>query len=233
MNCSAGKIGTISKGSARANGLSTPPIGCVLHLPGLPGGGSKIYDRSPYGSVGTITGASWTRLPSGLWVLDFDGTDDYVNCGSDPSLDLANLTIIAWIKTTSTGTTQTIFSNTSAPTYPGFIFSGGYPAAGRLQFYTQSSGWTANTETVNDGSWHQVVVTSDGTTIFFIDGGSVYSVAQAVANTNSGNPKYMGQYGGSNYWSGNIALLRVYNRALSALEIRNHFNRERHLFGVW
>ena len=58
-----------------------PELGSVLYLTGLPCGGSKIYDRSPYGNHGTITGATWKRLPSGLWYLDLDALDDYVDCG--------------------------------------------------------------------------------------------------------------------------------------------------------
>jgi len=37
--------------------FSPPELGCVHYLPGLPGGGSKIHDRSPCGNIGTITGA--------------------------------------------------------------------------------------------------------------------------------------------------------------------------------
>ena len=75
-----------------------PQPGCVLYLPGLPGGGNKLYDRSPYANVGTITGATWKRLPSGLWYLDFDGTDDYLDVGQDSSLmPTTSLTIELWL----------------------------------------------------------------------------------------------------------------------------------------
>jgi len=53
--------------------FSPPELGCVLYLSGLPNSGSKIHDRSPYGNHGAITGATWQRLPSGLWCLSFDG----------------------------------------------------------------------------------------------------------------------------------------------------------------
>ena len=96
MNCSAGKINTIYHEPPRVNGLSTPPIGCVLDLPGLPGNGSYSYDRSPYGNHGTIIGAVWKRLPSGLWCLDFDGLDDNVNCGNASAFDITG-SFSAWI----------------------------------------------------------------------------------------------------------------------------------------
>ena len=52
----------------------------VLYLPMQEGSGGKVYDRSGYRNDGTISGASWTQLPNGLWVLSFDGVDDYVEC---------------------------------------------------------------------------------------------------------------------------------------------------------
>ena len=83
--------------------VSEPPeLGCVLYIPGLPGGNTKIYDRSPYGNHGAITGATWVRLPSGLWCLSFDGSDDYVGCGSGSSLDITGaLTMEVWIYATA------------------------------------------------------------------------------------------------------------------------------------
>lgn len=56
-----------------------PEIGCVLDLTGLPSGGSKIYDRSPYGKVGTITGVTWLQTPGGIWCLSFDGVASSTN----------------------------------------------------------------------------------------------------------------------------------------------------------
>lgn len=64
------------------NGYDYPPAdpNCALYLPGLPGQGSKIWNRAKGGSAGdgTVYGAKWVRQPSGIWALDFDGQDDYV-----------------------------------------------------------------------------------------------------------------------------------------------------------
>jgi hypothetical protein len=35
--------------------------------------------------------------------MQFDGTDDYINCGSSPNLELANFTLEAWIKPETIG----------------------------------------------------------------------------------------------------------------------------------
>ncbi len=79
-----------------------PPANCVLHLTGYPPGGATITDFSGQGNHGTITGATWVRLPSGLWVLSFDG-DDYVGCGNAVNLQITNnLGIEVWFKTPAT-----------------------------------------------------------------------------------------------------------------------------------
>src|SRR3990167_5721859 len=36
------------------------------------------FDRSRYQNHGTITGAVWKQLPSGVWVLSLDGIDDTI-----------------------------------------------------------------------------------------------------------------------------------------------------------
>lgn len=58
--------------------FAQPNANCVLYMPGLPGNGSTIYDRSIYGNHGTIFGATWERLPSGLQANSFI-TDDYLS----------------------------------------------------------------------------------------------------------------------------------------------------------
>ena len=59
---------------------------------------ASLEDTSRYGNDGVFTGAGepdWAQLPSGLWVLDFDGINDIVTIGDC----VANIqTFIAWIK---------------------------------------------------------------------------------------------------------------------------------------
>jgi len=71
--------------------------GLVGHWRFNEGTGSTAKDSSPFGNNGTIHGASWVRGKFG-YALKFDGTDDYVDCGSDDSLNITDaITIEAWI----------------------------------------------------------------------------------------------------------------------------------------
>ena len=225
-----------------------PPLGCVLSLTGLPQSGGTIQDRSPYGNNGTITGATWTRLPSGLWVLQFDGTDDYVKVLDHSSLDIINtLTLEAWIKRDvigayhgiiakySTGGTQNSFLLAiSDGNKPNFRVSkdGAYSGA------TITSLFGATNLLAN--IWYHVVATyqyvADGTSIMKLylngveDGTTSVAVGPIFVTTTD---VYLGAYSVPDiFLDGLIGLPRIDNSTLNALGITNHYNQERHLFGV-
>ncbi|OYT63833.1 hypothetical protein B6U67_01825, partial [Methanosarcinales archaeon ex4484_138] len=83
-----------SPGPADTSFTVTLPAGYTyarFDLSGIAGG--VAHDSSGNGNDGTIYGAKW--VGDGLY---FDGTDDYVNCGSDSSLDITEaITVMAWI----------------------------------------------------------------------------------------------------------------------------------------
>ena len=244
MNWSAGKIGAIFQEPAHAIGLSTPPIGCVLDLPGLPGGGNKIYDRSPYGNHGTITGAVWKRLPSGLWVPDLDGNDDYITCSTVLDVAPTNVSFEFWFSPTdnwSAGSgSEYLLSKSNIEFQDDFAiylttatgalrFTGEYNNEGAVAIDSAQTSWVG-------GVFYYIVCTFDGTQRMYING-----VMEADTDTPNGfmrngtfHDLHIGCYHGlGNNFKGKMALIRIYSRALSALEIQNHFNREKHLFGVW
>jgi len=257
MNWSVAKIGTIYQKPAHAIGLSTPPIGCVLDLPGLPGGGNKIYDRSPYGNVGTITGAVWKRLPSGLWYLDFDGTDDYVDCGNfTPAGDAdKQITVLYWWKG-ATGGSYTISQHDRGENQRSF-----YVGATATQFIVTITdvGTGANAKSYKnvvdytDSIWRQFSFTFDGNLAdtseatrrlrMFLSGARIaessltFSLDDDITTVFDSNAQVLIAAAENNgvkegFIEGSVALLRIYNRALSALEIQNHYQQEKYLFGV-
>jgi len=219
--------------------FSPPELGCVLYLPGPSGGGSKIHDRSPYGNAGTITGATWKRLPSGLWVLSFDGTDDYVTCGTSPNLlimgDSAR-TGEAWIKLNTLGGAggRNVLSYGVGATSNMVQF--GIDSAGYLALYLYANDHVSST-IVSLGDWHHIVFTLvETTTKLYLDGNLVSTKTDhTTINTlaDSVTFKVGCRYDTNWKFDGLIALLSFHWGALSALEIQNHFQREKHLFGVW
>jgi hypothetical protein len=197
------------------------------NVPALGESVSKAVDVSPYGNNGTITGAAWSI--AGRWggAMTFDGVNDYVDCGNPASvtMGLNDWTVELWGK----------FGNKAVQ--QNFIAKG--TGAGRwwLTYYNHKiwanfyngSGydyWAESNVTVSDGAWHHVVWTVNRSSYeyIYIDGAlaATYPVAsgasQYVVNTGS---LVIGQ--NSNYFNGTLDELRVWNRTMSADEIRQHY----------
>lgn len=204
-----------------------PEPGCVLALIGLPGGGNKIYDRSPYANIGTITGATWVRLPSGLWCLSFDGGDDWIGITANAALQMGagDWSAEAWINiTTGLGNYCGVvtFDN------DGIVFRLGEPGLLQDGDMVKGSGGAWST-----GIWYHIVATRTGTTYKVYKDAVDVSSAQSQIGYNIAGVYYIGRGNAAYVYKGTIGGVRVYNRVLSALDIQNHFNREKHLFGVW
>jgi len=107
--------------------------------------------------------------------MSFDGTDDWVNCGRDSSLDFNNaITISAWIKTDVTaGTTvmPILFKDGTGGTSRCYSLgfrplSAGYDKAYIGIFHTNGNNTTVYTSTagaLSNGNWHHLMGTYDGT----------------------------------------------------------------------
>jgi hypothetical protein len=64
------------------------------------GAGTKVNDSSGNGNTGTITGAAWTNGKHGN-ALSFNGSSDYTNVPDATLLNPTNITMSAWVKTTT------------------------------------------------------------------------------------------------------------------------------------
>ncbi len=229
--------------------FNPPSPGCVLFLPGLPGGGSKLHDRSPYGTPGTITGATW-EFNGRVWYLNFDGIDDYVNCGTPPALDLERtdqFSVFAWVKRLSlTAATRIILSKALASgTYRGWAFwvsSGHYVTVILKNTDVPNNAIHINTEaTVLDTNWHLIGFTYNGSSSaagvkIYIDSllqattvfqDSLTATIKTTQDVNVG-----ARANGSNPWSGSIGPVLVLKGViLSQLQIQGYFEQTKRLFG--
>jgi hypothetical protein len=85
--------------------------------------------------------------------------------------------------------------------------------------------WYAN-RSINDGSWHQVTVTSDGvqTVTAYLDGQSLGAQTQNLQTCQGySQTSCILEVGGPNSYTGTVDEVAIYPTALSATQISNHF----------
>lgn len=224
--------------------FAQPALGTVLSLPGLPGGSNKIHDRSPYGYGATITGASWKRLFSGLWYLDYDGIDDRVVVGTKADWkwmhgaeDTAAFkwTIKLWTAKTNPEPDDlewflSTYSGASAYVGFGVVFDdrSSVPRSRRLLVSI-----TAGAEQIvvnldagdnsypNDTAWHHIVATHDqalsaNNCSLYLDTDLIKQADKTGVTPSTADPKYNLQIGNSE--AGNYA----HNGGITLLEIKKN-----------
>ena len=190
--------------------------------------GLTASDSSGNGNDGTLT----MMNPAQSWVtgtisggLDFDGTNDYVDCGNDSSLDITDeITLAAWINMASRPTnnhwSDVLWKEDAYSLY----LTGESDTETVLSAY-----FVLNTGTIDTwkdasillplSSWVHVAVTFDGTDAKgYVNG--VYDFTKNKAGTivTTTHPFTFGR-SDDQYFKGIVDDARIYNRALEPEEI--------------
>lgn len=210
--------------------------GQVLNLLVHHGAGSVVRDYSGYRNHGNIIGATWRDGAYG-WALDLNGTSNYISVPSTPSLRPTRISLELWLTVNAMPTPICVVDPDQDSFLTGICFAIRYNLAG---YYITlgnvvADGYTAFVITA--GIFYHFVFTYDGVNVGTYINGSLQSTFPIVAAPNinwSTNPIHIGARGIPPwlYLRGLIALVRIYNRALSPPEIQNHYQTTRGLFGV-
>jgi len=211
--------------------------GCVLDLRSPITGGSTIYDVSGQGNHGTITGATWTRLPSGLWAQSFDGTADYVDCGNATNLQMDNnLSALLWINLKRTANYEYLLVKGQAWSNGWWIQKNITSLDIVFNYLGAGGGRTSGILTLTLNLWAFVVFTfASGVITRYLNGtqiGQTTFVDATILGTATSN-FYIGIAPDLTFDSQiDAGSYRIFNRVLSDSEIAQIYNQERHLFGV-
>jgi len=190
-------------------------------------------DSSRYRNTGTLIGAT---LP--VWAekgIKFDGVNDYVNVGNAASLNITSaITIEAWVKRSATGVQHSIVEKYDLGSINGYLLriqSNDKILVGILD----ASGltYTSSVATISTGIWyHLVYVFSPGTNKIYINGNLDNSGVQNKVPTAGTTTLKIGASGGNPItpFNGSIDEVRIYNRALSAAEIKQNYEATKHKY---
>ena len=182
-----------------------------------------------------VNGVGFTSDNSGSFI--FDGTNDQIIVASDVlDIGLSDFTIKVWFKTNSSANGSFI-ANQVSNGWNGFNY---WISNGQIYCVvdwgnSQQYGAIITTATYNDNTWKEAVFVMNGSTVsnwkIYINGSLVNkSLAFESQPTLSGLgisnnvPLTIGtrEFGG--YYNGNISQVNIYNRALTAKEIKQNYN---------
>ncbi len=193
-------------------------------------GSGIAADDSGNGNTGTLT----NMTTSTCWLdgrvgraVDFDGTNDYVDCGDDSSLEITDeVTVEAWVKPDTSSGSHVIACKGS---YTYYLSTN----SGNAEFKVgkaDRSGWnvtaTGTTSLDSDRYYHIAGTYKDGVGKVYVNG--------TAEDTDTGSNEDIGSYtsdlsigadssSSSAYFDGVIDQVNVYARELSSTEVNQRF----------
>ena len=189
-----------------------------------PGSGSTWTDTFG-GNNGTLTNGPTFSSDNGGY-FEFPNSNSYIQLSSPTLTTPSTLSVEVWVSVTDTSASYTRFlSNRDAHTDG---FEAGFTSTNK--WYLQINGAVSNisSATVNQDQWYHVVWNYDGSLgKIFVDGVQVQNVSFGSQTINTTTAAAIGAVShnlSSVQNTFEIGALRVYNRALTASEVKQNYD---------
>ena len=207
------------------------------NLASYSGSGTTWTDMTGSGMVFILYGGSSTlptyQSANGGYLSFVPASSQYAQSTTAPTFGLlSNFTIEAWIyyNGTNTGIDPCIltqaFNNTSSSPYINYVLQN------NVRFY--NGAWINGTSysSFTAGNWYHVVGTYNGANlILYVNGVSQTTVGTTAITVNGDQGiNLMKRWDGNEFWGGGLAVIRIYNTALSDVQVAQNYNAERFRF---
>jgi hypothetical protein len=195
------------------------------------GQGEVARDRGSHGHDAQLHGPAWLKQGDGF-ALEFDGVDDYVDCGTIQPAGVAGpVTIEAWVKPTRKAQGEAPLLGEGMKS---FLLT--YYNTELLCWYI-GHGDTSNTMTtqLKLDQWQHIAATFDGKRmVLFINGRPAASRESTIKNYQTAGRFQMGTTGPADIprFKGLLGHVRIHARALSEDEVRTRFKSEAVQYGL-
>ena len=216
-------------GPVSVNAVSVAGKGTVGYWKFDEGSGTTAKDGSENGNNGTITGAVWNQNGKYGKALQFDGVNDYMSATNVQVNATAGEynTVSFWMRWNGTTPTVPFYMN------DGVGYYGFYAPNGTCMGFNTGQGDTYGfNPTGLSGVWTHVVLVFyngayTGNSKIYINGINK-TLTQCGGSSRSGTARttiYLGQLGNSsNYFSGLLDEVKIYNYALTSDEVLTEYN---------
>jgi len=186
-----------------------------------------VKDYSGLNNQGTITGAVTNASGlNGSAAYNFDADGDYITVAEHDSLKPENITVAAWVYPDAMTSWDTILMKSTSSSWNDGYGLAHYSTGTEINFFVTLYSANAVTSTINLNEWSFVVGTYDGQELKLYVNGTLADNKTYTDNiTHSTNDLLIGQGTGSSAysWDGLIDEVSIWNRSLSAEQIREMY----------
>lgn len=245
---------------AKVNGISAGDIANVAGIDAPAGAGIitsglyQFYDASNSSSY-PGSGTTWTDLQGTYNVtlyngvsyvssspahFDFDGVNDYALGASNYALSGSAMTVEAWFRKDTSGNYRQSICASLPDTLSNrrvLMNCEQYTGKGRMLFINTAGAGMGNlltTTNLSNSTWYHMVGTVDGSAgKLYLNGTLQHSLTLSgtLGTSNLFGIGYRQISGSPDRFNGDIAKVRIYNRALDATEVATNWNFEKTAFG--
>jgi len=199
------------------------------------GRGTTVDDSSANYNDGTIHGATWTEGKYGS-ALQFDGEGNYVDCGNDASLNITeSITIEAWVNFNGLKWVNSIVEKGAQPENKLYWLYRWDDEKRNEWAFNFGNGETRESisypSSVTVNTWYHIVATFDkGEAKIYVNGEKKAEQTSSITSLDTtGYNALIGAYcsyrstSPGHFFNGTIDEVIIYNQALTAEEIHNHY----------
>ncbi len=182
---------------------------------------------------GVMANMTWVQLPSGLYVMNFNGATGYVAVPANACMNMIPaLSLEAWVLATTPAGNRPFLSKYYQAT-PGLLdFSLDTQGGSWRATSANATGIVTSLAAITASIWYHLVLTYTAAALTFYVNGALQGADATPGVINGGNfPFWIGLYNFS-YFAGQMSGIRVYNYALSAGQALVHFDGERHWYNA-
>jgi len=208
--------------------------GLVLNLDAgntlsYPGTGTDWFDLTGNGNNGTLTNGV-TYLTDNGGIMSFDGINDFVSIPNSDSLNTISVSVSMWIKFNLLSNDKVLFSKGAGGSRTYWFYENG----GIQFFYGAATPKILKTD-LEDGNWHNIVGTYNGTsTISLYHNGVLFGTSNSNSQAQTTQNLSINSYPGGSYVASDkkIGNTLIYNRALTDSEVLQNYNATKGRFGL-